>query len=176
MIRTSGDPAALAPSVRTAVQSIDSELPLFDLATLPAAFKRSNWSIRVFGALFFAFAVIALLMASVGIYAVVAQATARRTREIGIRMALGSTATAIIRLVFSSGLLQLASGVGLGLILAFAATDLMDKTGLLFRVSARDPWVFVVVPVFLAAVGVLAIWLPAYRASRVDPIRALRVD
>ncbi len=108
LLRTPGDPAALAPAVRAAVQELDADLPLFEARPLRDSLDRASWFLVVFGSLFFSFALIALLMASVGIYAVVAQNTARRTREIGIRMALGSTAGGAVRLVLARGLGQLA--------------------------------------------------------------------
>jgi predicted permease len=176
LIRTAGDPAALAPSVRGIVQALDPDLPLFDVRVLAAALQRSYWHLVVFGSLFLTFAAIALLMASVGLYAVVAHATARRTREIGIRMALGATAERIIRLVLSRGLTQLAIGLVIGLGGAFATTQLLRTTRMLVRVSPTDPLVFTAVTVLLIAIGVLACWLPARRAAALHPVRALRQE
>jgi ABC-type antimicrobial peptide transport system permease subunit len=132
--------------------------------------------VRVFGVLFGTFAAIGLLMASVGIYGVVAQATARRTHEFGIRMALGSTSMEIVRLVVSKGLRQLTLSVILGIALAYGTSNIMEKTGLLFQISARDPHVFIMVPALLAFIGLLACWLPARRATKISPMEALRVD
>jgi len=173
MLRTDGDPTALPPALRSAVQEIDADLPLFEVRTLPAAIEKQHWFIKVFGTLFFAFAVIALLMASVGIYAVVAQNTARRTREIGIRMALGATADRVVRLVLARGLVQLGLGLALGLGGALAATRLMNT---ILAVSPTDPLVFATVPVLLGAIGLFACWLPARRAARVAPTVALRTE
>ncbi len=174
LLRTSSDPAALAAPVRAAVQSIDQDLALFEISTLPVALERSHWFLRVFGTLFFTFAMIGLLMASVGIYAVVAQSTVRRTREIGIRMALGSTAGGIIRLVLARGLVQLVLGLALGLGGAIGATRLLSKTGMLFQVSPNDPLVFGGITVLLVTIGVFACWLPARRAAALHPVKALR--
>ena len=91
-------------------------------------------------------------------------------------MALGSTIAGVTRLVLSRGVKQLTIGLMLGLLLAFAATGLMERTGLLFRISARDPWVFSGVPVLLIAVGLSACWLPARRAAKIDPVQALRSE
>jgi putative ABC transport system permease protein len=176
VVRTAGDPAALAPEVRAVVQGLDQDLPLFDVRPLSVALQRNHWFLVVFGSLFFSFALIALLMASVGLYAVVAQATGRRTREIGIRMALGATAARIVRLVLSRGLTQLGIGLVVGLGGAFAATGLMAKARLLFRVSPQDPLVFAAATAMLLAIGVLACWIPARRAARIAPTVALRVD
>jgi ABC-type antimicrobial peptide transport system permease subunit len=174
LLRTSGDPALLSHAIRSTVQKIDQDLPLFDVRTLRTALERQRWFLNVFGTLFSVFALTGLLMASVGIYAVVAQTTARRTREIGIRMALGATAAGIARLVLSRGLIQLAIGLLLGLAGAVAATNLLAKTGLILRVSADDPFVFAAITALLVSVGVFACWLPARRAAALHPVKALR--
>jgi putative ABC transport system permease protein len=176
LVRTASDPVSLAAPVRAAVQAIDQDLPLFDARAFPAALERQRWFLTVFGTLFLIFALTGLLMASVGIYAVVAQSTSRRTREIGIRMALGATGTAIMKLVLSRGLRQLALGVVLGLGGAFAATRLMQKAGFLIQVSPNDPFVFVSITLLLVIIGVLACWLPAKRAARIAPTDALRTE
>ncbi|HEX2860664.1 MAG TPA: FtsX-like permease family protein, partial [Lacunisphaera sp.] len=176
MLRTSSDPAALAAPVRAAVQKIDPNLPLFEVRTLTAALDRSRWFLSVFGTMFAVFALTALLMASVGIYAVVAQTTARRTREIGIRMALGATAASIARLVLSRGLIQLVLGLAIGLGGAFATTRLLDGSGFLIGISPHDPLVFIGLTALLIAIGVAACWLPARRAAKVAPTEALRTE
>jgi predicted permease len=174
MVRTTSDPAAMAALVREAVQRLDPDLPLFQAATLPSALERQRWFLRVFGTLFLVFALIGLLMAAVGIYGVVAQGTVRRTREIGIRMALGATAAAVQQLVLSRGLGQLALGVVLGLGGAFGAAHVMSNAGLLIQTSPNDPAVFVAITALLLGVGLAACWLPARRASRIAPTEALR--
>jgi predicted permease len=174
LLRTRGDPAALTAPVRAAIQEIDPDLPLIRVQTLPEAIERQHWFLRVFGALFFVFAAIALLIASVGLYAVVAQNTARRTREIGIRMALGATAGAVVRLVLARGLRQLALGLALGLGGALAATQLMRS--IIGLVSPRDPVTFGSIAVLLTAIGLFACWLPARRAARIAPTEALRTE
>jgi predicted permease len=174
LLHTHGDPTALVPSVRAAIQEIDPDLPLFEVRTLRAAIERDSWFLAVFGTLFFTFALVALLMASVGLYAVVAQNTARRTREIGIRMALGATAANVVLLMLSRGVVQLALGLVLGLAGAFAATRLLDS--FLGLVSPSDPTVFAAITVLLTAVGLFACWLPARRAARVAPTEALRTE
>jgi predicted permease len=176
LVRTASSPEGLAAPVRAAVQSIDQDLPLFDVWTLPAALAHERWFLKVFGTLFLVFALIGLLMASVGIYAVVAQATVRRTREIGIRMALGATARNIMNLVLSRGLGQLLLGLVLGLGGAFAAAQLLAKMGFLVAISPHDPFVFVAIVALLATIGTFACWLPARRAARIAPLEALRTD
>lgn len=115
-------------------------------------------------------------MASVGIYGVVAQTTAQRTREIGIRMALGATTGRVIRLVVGSGMRQLGIGLVLGLGGAYAATGLLEQVGFLIGTSADDPGVFIAVATMLLAIGLIACWLPARRAARLDPAKALHSD
>ncbi|MEO8098309.1 MAG: ABC transporter permease [Acidobacteriota bacterium] len=174
MLRTSGDAAPLAGALRNITQQMDPDLALDDVRTLTAALDQQGWYLRVFGSIFSVFALVALGMASVGIYAVVAQATGRRTKEIGLRMALGATPHSISRLVLGRGMLQLAIGLTLGLAAAFGATRLM--TSLLYRVSPTDPVVFVSVALLLTGVGLLACWLPARRAAALDPVKALRQE
>jgi len=176
LISTSSDPAALAMPVRQAVQKIDPNLPLFEVRTLTAALDKSRWFLSVFGTMFAVFALTALLMASVGIYAVVAQNTARRTREIGIRMALGATRAQIARLVLSRGLIQLGLGLALGLGGAYGAARLLENVGFLMGVPAQDPVVFAGIIVLLTVIGVAACWLPARRATRIAPTEALRTE
>lgn len=172
LVRTSGDPAALAQTVRAAVQGLDQDIPLFDVRTLQQSLDRESWFIVVFGTLFFSFALIALLLASVGLYAVVAHATVRRTREIGIRMALGATHGGILRLILTRGLLQLGIGLVLGLGGAYAATGVMKN--MLFLTSPKDPGVFAAITVMLVAIGILACLIPARRAATLHPVNALR--
>lgn len=174
LVKTASNPATLAGPVRAAVQSVDPDLPLFDVRTLPAALDRQRWFLAVFGTLFLAFALSGLLMASVGIYAVIAQATARRTREIGIRMALGATAARIVQLVLSRGLIQLGLGLALGLGGAFAATQIMAKSRILIGVSPHDPIIFVSIVGLLVGIGLFACWIPARRAAALHPVAALR--
>jgi predicted permease len=176
LLRTASDPVAFTNPVRTTVQGIDQDLPLFEVRTLTTALDKQRWFLQVFGTLFSVFALTGLLMASVGIYAVVAQTTARRTREIGIRMALGATATSIARLVLRRGLTQLFIGLGLGLGGALATTRLLDGVGFLIGVSPDDPLVFIGITALLITIGVAACWLPARRAARIAPTEALRTE
>jgi predicted permease len=174
LLRTSGTPSSLAPALRSEVQQLDEDLPLSSVQTLEEMFYRSRWHWRVFGTVFLIFAVVALGMAAVGIYAVMAHATSNRTHEIGIRLALGAGFGSIIRLVLRRGLIQLSLGMGIGLAAALGACQLMAQ--LLFKVSPRDPLTLTVVAAVLAAVGLVACWMPARRAARLDPFRALRQD
>jgi ABC-type antimicrobial peptide transport system permease subunit len=170
-VRTSGDASRLANPLRSAIQAMDLDLALYDLRTFQAAIEQSRLFFRVFAGVFTIFAATALLMAAIGLYAVMAQATTRRTREIGIRMALGATPARILATVMRRGAVQLAMGLVLGLALAFAATGTMET--LLFGVLPHDPIVFATAAVVLVGVGLLACWLPARRAARIAPMRAL---
>ncbi|MES1195295.1 MAG: FtsX-like permease family protein, partial [Opitutus sp.] len=140
------------------------------------ALERQRWFLVVFGTLFLSFALTGLLMASVGIYAVVAQATVRRTREIGIRMALGATAAGIARLVLARGLFQLGLGLLVGLGGAFGATHLLVRTELVAKVSPNDPLLFTSIVILLVSIGVAACWQPARKAARIAPTEALRTE
>ena len=171
MLESSLDPTA---AVRAAVQALDAELPLREVSTLSAALEHQTWFLRVFGKLFGSFAFIGLVMASVGIYAVIAHAGSLRTQEIGVRMALGASFHSILMLVMKRGLWQIGSGLVLGLALAIPAARLMSAIPL--RVSASDPTVFLIVAAVLVTVGVFACWLPARHAAGLDPVRAIRYE
>ncbi len=174
LVRSTANPTAATSAVRALVQNLDQDLPLYDVRTLAAAVEKQQWYLRVFGTLFGVFAMIALLMASVGIYAVIAQATSSRTQEIGVRMALGATASNILRLVLARGTKQLTAGLLLGLVAAFPAARFMATLPL--RVSPSDPTILVTVSLILTSVGLFACWLPARRAAALNPIKAIRYE
>jgi predicted permease len=173
LVHGSRAPSLYAEELRLAVQGIDQDLPLFEVRSLTDSIQRQFWFLKVFGSLFFSFALIALLMASVGLYAVISQATERRTREIGVRMALGATAGSVQRLILVRGLRQLGIGLLLGLGGAFGVTRLLDS---MIVTSGTDPLVYALVIVLLGSIGLVACWLPARRASRIHPNQALRVE
>jgi predicted permease len=162
------------PAMRAAVQSLDPELPLSDPYRLDQAIEHSVWFLSLFGRIFLGFALIALLMASVGIYAVIAHATSSRTQEIGVRMALGANTRNIFLLVMTRGLWQIAAGLLLGLAAARPLTHLMAS--LPIGVSPSDPTVVLTVALVLASVGLFACWLPARRAAALDPVKAIRYE
>jgi ABC-type antimicrobial peptide transport system permease subunit len=168
----SGDNSTALSAVRHVVRALDQDLPLFEVSTLREAVARQFWFLRVFGTVFLVFAGIALVIASVGIYAVMAHATGRRTQEIGVRMALGATSKSILRLVLRRGVVQLGAGLGLGLLAAFPSARAM--AALPFLSSPSDPTLFVAVGALLAAVGLFACWLPARRAAALHPVTAIR--
>ena len=142
--------------------------------TLEEAIHRELWESRLYAMLMSIFAALALVIAAVGIYGVMAYNVAQRTQEIGIRMALGAAQADVVRMVVGQAMRLTAIGVGIGLAASYAVTRLMAS--LLFGVSANDPPTFVGVALILAASALLAAWVPAHRATRVDPMVALRCD
>jgi predicted permease len=168
------DPVALLPQIRAAVRAIDVDQPVSDQRTMRAALNATVGPQRLSQRLLGALGIIALVLAGVGIYAVIAQLVAERTREIGIRVALGGDRAAVIGLVLRQGLMPAAWGVGIGAALAVLVTQLLRSQ--LFGVRPGDPLTVVLVAVALFAVAALASYAPAYRATRVDPMVALRVE
>jgi putative ABC transport system permease protein len=174
LIRAAGSPGALAQPVRRLLQSRDPDLPFYEVHTMDEWVRIAVWEPKLYAGLMGAFALIALVIAGVGIYGVMAYSVAQRTQEIGIRMAMGAARGAVLRMVIGQGMTLAGMGLGIGLAVAFAITRLMAS--LLFGVSASDPPTFLGVIVILAGSALLACWLPALRATRVDPMVALRQE
>jgi len=172
--RTAGDPMRMVPAVSAQVWAIDKDQPVHDIYTMDYVVNQSISQRRFNMLLLAAFAGTALLLAAVGIYGVLAYAVSRRTQEIGIRMALGAQTRDILRLVGTEGLRLVVIGIAIGLAGAMALTRLMAS--LLFGVSATDGLTFAAVPAVLAAVALAACYLPARRATRIEPTVALRYD
>jgi putative ABC transport system permease protein len=165
---------SLTAGVRTAVTSLNPDIPLYWVQSLDRAIAQQLWFVRVFGTMFVIFGAIALFLASVGLYAVMSFSVSRRIREVGIRMALGAQARDVVGMIFRQGIMQLAIGMTLGLALAFGIARLLGV--ILFQVQPRDPVIFSGVAAVLVAVGMLACLVPARRATLVDPLVALRTD
>jgi len=171
-----GSEVAAADLLRRAVRDVDPSIPIISLRTF-AQHLDSNvdlWLVRAGAALFSIFGALALGLAVVGLYGVKAYSVARRTREIGIRMALGAQAGAVLRMIMWEGSIMLVSGVAIGLLLAIATAKILS--GILYGVGALDPVAFTVAPAVLAVAALIATWLPARRATRVDPVQALRAE
>ena len=173
-LRTSGDPLALVPAVRRMLAALDADLPLADVSTLQDRRSVSLARPRVNAAVLGGFAVAALLLAGVGIYGVVAYGVVQRTRELGIRMALGAGGSSLLRLVIRQGMTPVLGGMAIGLVGALVGGRVLR--GLLFGVGSGDLVTLVLVTSFLLAVALAAMYLPARRAARSDPMVALRVD
>lgn len=174
VIRGHGDPGALTSAVREAVQATDPDQPVFGVQTMEQTLAQQRWPYRVFGTMFTIFAFIALLLSSVGIYAVTAYSVTQRTQEIGVRMALGARASQVSWLVLRQGLVQLAVGLVLGSAGALLAAPVLQT--LLVQIKPTDPVTLGAIALLFTAVTVCACLIPARRATRLDPLTALRID
>jgi predicted permease len=172
--RTAGDPAALVGGVRREVQALDPRLPIYDIKTMKEHMTYALWAIQMGASLSTAFGLLALLLAATGLYSVMAYMVSQRTREIGIRMALGAQKGDVLKMVTRQGMTLALVGVGLGLIVASVATRILSS--LLYGVSATDLVIFVGIPMLLATVALLACYIPARKATKVDPMVALRYE
>jgi ABC-type antimicrobial peptide transport system permease subunit len=170
-VRSSGDPTSLSGALRREIAAIDGQLPMFDMEPMSHWIDRSLADRRSPALLSIAFGVVALFLSAIGIYGVLAYLVTQRTKEIGIRVALGSSAAAVFRLVLREGLLLVAIGLVLGGIGSFLLRRTLES--LLFGVSASDPTILLLVSGGLAAVALAACCVPARRATRIDPLVAL---
>lgn len=173
-LRTSGDPASLARSLQAAIHELDPRVDVLQLKTLRDHTDGVFFAQRVASTLLALLGAIGVLLAAMGVYAVMAYAVSQRTQEFGVRLALGATERNLLSLVLRRGLALAGLGTALGLVAALAVTRLL--AAFLFGVSPFDPLAFMAVPLLLAAVVALACWLPARRAARVDPLVALRCE
>jgi ABC-type lipoprotein release transport system permease subunit len=171
-IRVEGDPASITPAVRAEIRAADPNLPIFQVRTISEARRLSFWQYGLYGWIFGTIGVMGLLLAAIGVYGVLSYSVSQRTQEIGVRVALGAGRLDILRLVVGHGLVLAAIGVGVGLVLAAAAMP--AARSLLYRVSPFDPLTFGAVATFLVVVAFLASYVPARRATLVDPVVALR--
>jgi putative ABC transport system permease protein len=174
VVRTGQAPLSLAKSVGTVVRGIDPELPLADVRSMDDVVDTTLARPRAVSVLLSTFALIALLLAGVGVYGVMAYSVSQRTQEIGVRMALGATSKSIFRLVLGDALRMVLVGVVAGLVVAAELTRLLES--LLYQTDARDPWTFAATALLLLIVASLASYVPARRGTRVAPIEALRTE
>jgi len=173
-VRTDGPPAATLPIFRAAIKRVDADIPLYKVRSMTELIGDTLSTQRLTNILLTAFAVVALLLAAVGIYGVMAFAVTQRTQEIGIRMALGARALDVLKLVLRNGMSLAAIGAVIGLAGAFVITRFMSS--LLFEVSPTDMLTFALVTMGLLLVAVFACYIPARRATKVDPLVALRYE
>ncbi len=173
-VRTQGPPSSITSGVRQVVTGLDATLPIYNVLPMNAVIEQGTWSFGIFGSLFTMFGVIALFLAAVGLYGVMAFSVSSRTTEMGIRIALGAVGADVMRLVLKKGMRQLAIGLTLGLALGFALSRPLGQ--FLFGINPSDLTVYAAVVVTLAATGFLAIVIPARRATRVNVVEALRPD
>jgi predicted permease len=173
-VRTANDPMSVVPAVRQAVREVDANLPLVGIRTQAEQISQSLRTERLFTRLLSFFGMLALVLAAIGLYGVMAYSVAQRVREIGIRMAIGAQTRDVLRLVIGQGMILALVGVGVGLLASFWLTRLMS--GLLFGVSTTDPLTFAAIAVLLTLIALLACYLPARRATKVDPLVALRYE
>ena len=174
VVRTAGDPMAALASVRAAVRGVDPDLPLAAVNTMDELIGQTTGPRRFSLFLLGGFAALAVVLASIGLYGVMSYMVTQRSRELGVRLALGAGTGDVLGLVLRQAVALALAGVVIGLVAALALTRVMQ--GMLFHVGATDPLTFVLVPLLLVGVAMFASWLPARRATRVDPIEALRAE
>ncbi len=174
-VRTRGDPTTMAGAIRDAVRGVNPDMPVFSVRSMEAFYDaKAMLGPRITMQIVTAVGLMGLLLAVIGLYGVVAYAVSRRTREIGIRMAVGAKPGDVLRMILGQGLVFTAIGVGVGLGIAFFASRVLS--GFVVGVSPHDPAIFLSIPVILAVVMIAACWLPARRAARIDPTLALRQE
>jgi ABC-type antimicrobial peptide transport system permease subunit len=173
-VRTTGRPDSVISTVRSSVQALDPNLAITNVQTIHELMDQGLWPARMAAALLTLFGVLALILAAVGVYGVLSYSVNQQRQEIGIRRALGAQGADVLRLVATQGLRLALVGLAVGLALSFAFTRALSS--LLYNVSATDPWTFVGVTAILLLVALLACFIPARRATHVDPLVALRYD
>ena len=172
--RVSGDPQAYAPAVERTVHDLNADLPVFDVTTLKSSMQMGSIFERIAGTFAGAFGLLALILAAVGIYGVIAYTTRQRTHEIAIRMALGAQRADVFRLVLGQGLLLTLAGLAVGIAASLALTRYLKSV--LFGVTTTDVLTYAAVALLLCLVSLVACYIPARRATKVDPMVALRYE
>jgi putative ABC transport system permease protein len=173
-VRTVGDPLRLAPAVTAAIRAVDPEMPITGMATLETWMHEQSVGLNYMAVLMGVFGVLALVLSSVGVYGVMAYVVSEQTQEIGIRMALGAARSSVLGLVFRRGMVTTLAGLAVGIAAAYALAPMIAS--LVYGVSPKDPATFIGIPLALAAAAALAIYIPARRAMKIDPIVALRYE
>jgi predicted lysophospholipase L1 biosynthesis ABC-type transport system permease subunit len=174
LVRSALPPGSVMHAVAREVQAVDPDQPVFRVQTLDDMLAQQRWPFRVFGSLFAIFALIALLLSSVGLYAVMAYSVTTRTSEIGVRMALGAASRQVSWLILRQGLTQLAIGLTIGLTGAYFLSQVLRS--LLVQTTPTDPVTFTAITALVTVVALAACLIPARRATRVDPLVALRAE
>ena len=178
LVRTAGDPSPIIAPVRRAIRALGPAMPVADVQTLGQYFSFSLYPFRLLGFVVGACGILALFLATVGIYGMVSYSVAQRRREVGIRLALGAMRGEIVRLVVRQGMVLVSYGLGAGLLLGYALTRVLTSLPLdmpvLFGVTATDSLTFAGMTIVLSFVGVVACYVPARRAARMDPVATLR--
>jgi predicted permease len=174
LVRARGEPMPLAPALRSAVSDVDSDLPVVDIQTVEQQQNRNYLPYKVYAGSMAAFAGFAILLAAIGLYGVIAYTTAQRTREIGVRMALGAEVKHVVSMIAAQGARLVVVGIALGLGGSFVVLRVLQS--LLFGADPIDLPIFAAVSLLLGVAALFAVWLPARRAARVDPLEALRAE
>jgi predicted permease len=174
MVRTSGDPRSLIGPIRSEVQAVDRRLPLFAIKTMTEHMTWALWAPNMAATLSLAFGVVALLLSAVGLYSVMAYLVTQRTREVGIRMALGAKRTDVLKMITIQGMKLAAVGIAAGFVMSLVLSRVLSAV--LIGVGEYDVTTFIVVPLLLATVALVACYIPARRATKVDPLVALRYE
>jgi putative ABC transport system permease protein len=174
VLRTRASSAQMLNAARERVRQVDADVTVFDARTVEDVISEATWDSRLTSSLFTMFGLAALLLAGIGLYGVIAYSVSQRTHEIGIRVALGASRGDVIQMVLAQGFRLTGVGLVLGIAIAFGLSRVLAT--MLFGVSSTDPWTFVLVPFMLGSVALLATYLPARRATRVNPITALRTE
>jgi ABC-type antimicrobial peptide transport system permease subunit len=173
-VRGTGDPLTLMPSMKAALHEIDPDLPIANVSTMEQLIDGTTGQRRFAMYLLSGFSILAATLASIGLYGVMSYLVTQRARELGVRLALGAATRDVLGLVVGQGMRLALIGVGLGLVSALVVTRFIQS--LLFNIAATDPLTFVLIPMLLLAVAFLAVYLPALKATRVDPVVVLRAE